>query len=57
MHCVMYAMLFVDTVNMKINMHNVLNSACYVVCQHCRCDMKTLVSVALTQHCLERNEV
>ena len=32
LHCVMYAMLFVDTVNMKIKACNALNSVCCVVC-------------------------
>ena len=33
--CNVYAMLFVDTVNMKIKACNALNSVCYVVCRHC----------------------
>ena len=34
--CIVYAMLFVNTVDTKIKVHNALNSVCYVVCQHCR---------------------
>ena len=34
--CIMYAMFFVDTVDMKIKAHNALNSVCYVVCRHCQ---------------------
>ena len=33
--CIVYAMLFVDTVDMKIKAHNALNSVCYV-CRHCQ---------------------
>ena len=34
--CIVYAMLFVNTVDTKIKAHNALNCVCYVVCQHCR---------------------
>ena len=34
--CIVYAMLFVDTVNTKIKVCNALNCVCYVVCQHCQ---------------------
>ena len=32
--CIVYVMLFVDTVNTKIKACNVLNCVCYVVCLH-----------------------
>ena len=35
-NAIMYAMLFVDTVNTKIKACNALRYVCYVVCQHCR---------------------
>ena len=47
--CIMYAMLFVDTVDMKIKACNALN-AMFV-------DLLTLVFVAFTQHCIQSNEV
>ena len=34
--CIVYAMLFVDTVDTKTKARNALNSVCYVVCQHCQ---------------------
>ena len=34
--CIVYAMLFADTVNTKIKACNALNNVCYVVCQHCQ---------------------
>ena len=34
LYCVMYAMLFVDTVDMKIKVCNALNSVCYLLSQH-----------------------
>ena len=33
--CIVYAMLFVDTVDTKIKACNALNCVCYVVCRHC----------------------
>ena len=36
MHWIVYAMLFVDTVNTKIKAPNALNSVCYVVGRHCQ---------------------
>ena len=33
-NAIVYAMLFVDTVDMKIKARNALNCVCYVVCQH-----------------------
>ena len=35
-NAIMYAMLFVDTVNTKIKACNALHYVCYVVFQHCR---------------------
>ena len=34
MHWIVYAIFFVNIVNMKIKAHNALNSICYAVCQH-----------------------
>ena len=36
MHWIVYAMLFVNTVDTKIKVTNALNSVCYVVCRYCR---------------------
>ena len=47
--CIVYAMLFVDTVNMKIKAGNALNVMLST--------LLTLVFVVFTQHCIQSNEV
>ena len=46
--CIVYAMLFVNTVDMKIKACNALNALL---------TLWTLVFVAFTQHCIQSNEV
>ena len=46
--CIVYGILFVNTVNMKIKAHNALNAVFVEI-------VDTLVFVALTQHLLQSN--